>query len=313
MGGEASTWETGQVSRGLPEDILYGKLPAPVLSTVLTAVNAGTGQMYVTERGLPGTMGAWVVRSPYRDLHVLKVVSNHDTVAQVRESAEVAHSVDSPACRSPRYDVVQYTPGVGTWYLQEFLEGEPAPLMDIGLVREALHITDRGADRGRATAYDYAARVQGFLRGDEFGWRAAVASHSPAGQALVQRADSLLARCRGLSVGEHDAVHGDLTQRNLLVSQSRKLIGCVDWDLAGRGDRSLDIARLLYACQATDEPDNDAVNLLRTRLIERSGETGLIVFSVYWALMVADWSIRRLPGATAALIKVGDGLINAVV
>ena len=104
--------------------------PAPVGSkehAARTLISQATDMSFVSKMER-GTNGAYLIKDKDGVDHIFKLVSPNDVTPQIYSSAKASAAVDSLAARTPRYEEVKYTPGHGTWYMQELLPGNPAPV-----------------------------------------------------------------------------------------------------------------------------------------------------------------------------------------
>ena len=96
-----------------------------------------------------------------------------------------------------------------------------------------------------------------------------------------------------------DIVHGDYTADQVLV-KDKKIMGVVDWDAVGCGDRGLDLASFLFDLYKIPKIEE----LLRSRLLKISGKNAARLYLIYRMLAVTAWQIQERSNELA----IGEGL-----
>ena len=119
-------------------------------------------------------------------------------------------------------------------------------------------------------------------------------NHSPTTNALLNTLQSIVAAHAGDRFTTNDIVHFDFTPANILVDGGR-IGGVIDWDGACAGDRTFDLATLLF--YTYDQPETRAP-LWQTAL-KQSGPAALRVYLAHLILRQVEWSIRYHDQAAA--------------
>lgn len=248
-----------------------------------------------------GVNGAYLVRCADGVQHILKLVSADDVTDQISRSARCAAAVNSPTSRTPRYEQVAFTPGFGSWYVQEFLPGTPAPWPSRPLIDQMVSLNDRQASRCVDSGINWSHRVLDSLFRDSQGWQKRIAEFGADGVALVQAVRSRVEQYADFSPTGADIVHGDFQHYNALADgENDRLTGYVDWEGAGCGDRAIDLARLLYDVFVAEAElnytlDPGSIAMLQERIEALGGRAALTVYMAYWILQVADFGVKCGP------------------
>lgn len=262
-----------------------------------------------------GMRGAWLMRSRDGGNHILKILKKEDSTDQIRRTAEISRTVDSPVIRSPQFERVGYTPSHGSWYIQEFLPGRPSQRPTDTLIMGMLRFNDRFANRGLSESKNWSDDVMNTLYHDSNGWQKHVSEWGDEGKELVQNVHNLVDRNRSLTLNAGDIVHGDFQHYNALVHRNGRLSGYVDWEGAGRGDRGFDVARLLFDAQLSEKSLGYAVKpetlqMLSTRVADISGKQARDNYLGFWSLQLADFGVRYVPHDASMLIGTGRRVLK---
>jgi aminoglycoside phosphotransferase len=212
------------------------------------AVMRAQGADYAPVRRLDaGVWGAWLVQDGRGRLAILKCVWDSDwrlRIESARQVVEALHNQDAPV---PRFLATGFDPEVGTWYVQERLEGNRVEELDPRLLGEVIAFSRLQADIGRnlPDVYNWSRQLDAWMamRADDV--IEVVRQYSRDGAELAERLAGVVEASRGRSLHTGDVVHGDFIATQLLA-QGGALSGVVDWDAAGRGDRGQDLALLFY-------------------------------------------------------------------
>lgn len=285
------------------------------IAVLVNSINSSHGTRYeLLGKMERGVNGAWLLKSEGGVKHILKLVAPNDTTAHIKLTACCAEIVNGPDARCPNYEQIGFTRDLGTWYIQEFLPGIPAPWPSLELVSQLIKLNRRQAGRALGQGCNWSRTVREVVYADARQWRRNIAAHSPQGRALVDRLLAVIAAFSGFTAGENDVVHGDFQHYNALVAHdSEQLTGYVDWDGAGFGDRAFDLARLLYDVYVGELEcgyviDPEAVAQLKTEIVKVSGRAGLCVYMAYWILQVADFGVQV--GDTSKFFQTGHRILD---
>ena len=257
------------------------RLDAP---RVIDRIAEITGVRLVLEGPCPGgEVGAAYVRWPDGRRSVLR-----EGRTRTGPLVDKARAAGVPTAR---HELAAHVDGVRV-LVQQRLPGVPPASVDAAVVAQMIAVTDRLAG---ILAGDGAPRpVELFLTGDGPGFclHGPLAGHSA-------RAARLLAWVREVGAGGSamigdDLAHLDFHPGNVLVDDTGRLTGVVDWDGAARGDRHFDLATLRFVLTADAPALTGPVDDRLAMISERRRRA-------YWAhlsLRQVDWSIRHHDAAT---------------
>jgi hypothetical protein len=280
---------------------------------VRTLISQATNMSFVSKMER-GTNGAYLIKDKDGIDHIFKLVSPKDVTPQIFSSARASAAVDSLAARTPTYEEVKFTPGHGTWYMQELLPGTPAPVPSDRLIGQMVKLNDRQAEKAIAGSEDWNQKVIAALHDDAQGWKKRISQFNPEGADLVKRVESFVAGAsHDLRTG--DIVHGDFQHYNALVSSSDRLTGYVDWEGSGVGDRSIDVSRLLYDSYVAEKEANyranpETLRMLAGKINEISGPSAVRSNMGYWILQVADFGAKMGAKDLSKFASVGRRIIS---
>ncbi len=262
-----------------------------------------------------GTNGAYLVEDHQGLPHIFKLVSRDDVTPQISMSARAAAAVDSLAARTPQYERVQFTAPHGSWYMQEVLPGIPSPYPSDKLIGQMVELNGRQAGKAFDGLTNWNNKILSAIHHDSLGWKRTISSASPEGADLVRRVDRILGRLSTRELRESDIVHGDFQHYNALVSSTDRLTGYVDWEGAGKGDRSIDLARMLYDSYVAEEElgyraNPETLAMLAGKVKETSGVSSLQANMSYWVLQVADFGAKCGQSHLSKFAKVGRRILT---
>ena len=283
------------------------------ITSLVEYINSTHGTDFVLNGKMErGVNGAYLLGSS-RGVHILKPVGRTNLVEQVKRSARIADYMNAPQSPTPRYELVGFGDAFGTWYVQEFLTGIPAPFASQKLVEQLVSMNDRQAGAAVDHQNDWSKAVDAALRHDGNGWQAKIAAAGSDGQRLVRRCSRLCEPFGSFNGGSSDIVHGDFQHYNALVDEHDSLTGYVDWPQAGCGDRSIDLARLLIDAWLAEKEFGKAAaqetfDLLKSRIVATSGSAGLSVYMAYWILQVGAFCVGW--GDGVGYFKVADRVLS---
>jgi hypothetical protein len=264
-----------------------------------------------------GVNGAWLVRSADGVQHILKHVKPDDVTAQIRCSAICASHINAPSSPTPQYELVGYNEEIGSWYVQEFLPGIPAPWPSRELVDQLISLNSRQSGAAVTNSVvDWSQVIRTTLFGDEQLWQKNISASGVDGQGLVDSVYELVRDYENFQGVSSDIVHGDFQHYNALVEgDNDKLTGYVDWEGAGSGDRAIDLSRLLYDVYVAEPElnypaDPATIAVLRQEIEKISGRAGLVAYMAYWILQVADFGVKCGPEHAMKFFKVGHRILT---
>ena len=291
------------------------------VAQLVAAINAANGANFEVLSKMPvGTHGAWTVQDRTTGTkQVLKLVSKNDTTDHIRRTGECAGLVNNGS-RTAAYDLIGYMDELGSFYLQEFLPGVPAAKPTLELVRAMIKLNARQAGKGLGEGINHTQKVINILFEDGCDcdgrdWLKKVAGFSADGEQLVAEVRRLIEPYAPFHGRTDDIVHGDYQHYNALVDDAGYLVGYVDWDNAGYGDRAIDLARLLYDVYVAElekgyTPDRATLSLLCESIKEASGTAALHVYTAFWIMQVAEWGCRRFPEDGGKFFATGHRIIH---
>lgn len=193
-----------------------------------------------------------------------------------------------------------------TYWIQSAVDGAPPETLTDSQLTRLLELNDLQAGQAISQEQNWTDYVIRVVFAGESGWAGSLRRHSAATRDVLSRIERLVTgkqTCLGVTT---DIVHGDLVTDNILVHEER-LSGIVDWDAAGCGDRTLDLAKPLYYSYA-NAPIRDR---LRDRIVALRGRDALRVYLAYAILAQTDWSIRHHPlAAVDDLVALAHAILS---
>ena len=173
--------------------------------------------------------------------------------------------------------------------VQELLPGVKVDRLDLRGLEQVLELNTLQA--GRFAGRDDVTAVNLYLSGDGPGFclHEPLRRHSRRGAALERWVTSVAREYPECSNGD-DAVHVDFHPGNMLARDG-VITGVVDWDGAGRGDRSLDLVTLRFGVHAGGA-DQDVVRRLDA-ILDAMPRNALRPAWAHMSLRMADWAIRH--------------------
>jgi Phosphotransferase enzyme family len=290
--------------------------PSPLLAPILGA----TGRKYALGPRYPGgAWGAWLVVGEDGVTAVLKCVWAIDWRPRLELATAVVDRLRERGAPVPRHLAWGYEDGIGTWYLQERVGGEPAQQLAPALLTQVQELIGLMADVSPAAdaSWSWSADVVRALSpgSDEM---SVLDRAGPAIAALAATARDHLEAARGLPAA--DAVHGDLLTTQLMVDHHGELVAVIDWDEAAYGSRAIDLALLFQNVEVQGDrtsmrPDPEVIRALAERgfVIAGDGFTAAVFYhlvkmlafvvahnpkSVDWRLDIAKRVLANLDAIT---------------
>ena len=301
----------GDVQRTLATNVDWESYEARTVSSVLPKNFSVVGKL------ARGKRGAWLAEAEDGSSHVVKLVSHEDVTPQISQAREASRAVDSFIARTPKYEAMGYHQHFGSWYMQEFMSGMPAGGPSSKLIGDLTSLNERQAGKAIEGATDWSGKVMGSLYHDSDGWYRRLAESSQDGWALASRVDRLTARNRSLALNSSDIVHGDFQHYNALVNKNGSLMGYVDWDGAGRGDRGFDLARLYTDAHVSEKEigypvDHRSLYELNDHIAAISGPAARDNFMGYWALQIGNFGLWQGEEQARKFIAAGHAIIDEI-
>ncbi len=265
-------------------------MPRLDLGRALRVVHGATGvRLTVAGELAGGQVGAVRVRWPDGHVSVLTWLPGVAAV-DFRERQEAAWRA-ARAAGVPAPELEALAEGDGVLVLvQQLLPGAPPEAVDVALLEQVLGVVDRCA--GLLDEAVPPVRLWLTDSGPGFCLHEPLREHGARAAAVERWVRAVGRRLPDDVLPGSDVVHLDMQPANLLVEDGR-LVGVVDWDGAGRGDRRLDLAALRFGLHAVPVVD-DVVRRLDAVL----DAVPAAVLEAAWAhmsLRMVDWAIRHFP------------------
>jgi phosphotransferase family enzyme len=180
-----------------------------------------------------------------KDAVVVKWGLDPDLAEKIPYVASQFGELGRRGCDVPAYTAHGPLPGQGYAWVQQYLPGTPAATLDATLLSDLVDLTGRWTNAPRGVhRTNFAQWVPAVVFRDAAGWWATARVVSPEVAAFCRRLRAWVGEPTATST-RHDYVHGDLNLQNILTTGGR-LAAVVDLENLGVGDRSVDVARLLY-------------------------------------------------------------------
>lgn len=221
----------------------FADVPAPC-GVVLSEVNAQLGRDYRWQQELVGgeQSGAHLIRLDDR-LVVLKWEPPGWRADQLfRAYPAMIHATQS-GWAAARWLTARRLKAGGAFVLQEYVDGVPMSIIDVATAEAVIAANTTQAGGALASMVNDSAQLEAMLSGDH-PWQHQVAGFSPAGAALVEHGDAVVAWAGLAPLPEADMVHGDYSSSNILISPSGRAATFIDCQTIGRGTRVRDLADL---------------------------------------------------------------------
>ncbi len=183
------------------------------------------------------------------------------------------------------------------------------------LISRMLILNNNAAGRAVAGGKNWSEDVMNALYKDSKGWLRNIASSGKEGKQFVADVQAMVEPNRLVNQVASDIVHGDFQHYNALVDRRGKLNAYIDWDGAGKGDRGLDLSRLLYDSYVSEAEIGFTANaqtlqMLRDRIGFVSGTALRDNYMSYWALQVADYGVKCSPEKAQMFMGVGRRILG---
>lgn len=274
--------------------------PVPKLDAIklLRELNASTGmELELLGNARGGEVGAAFVRWPGGREGVLTQLPPTWNVAGLRRDGDILRFARGRGVPCPQYQLVHELPD-GVAVIQERLPGHPPRQVDDGVIDAMLAINDQFAH----LLVDHSdAHVLGLYldrSGPGFCIHETLAQYDHRTRRLLDWIREVGNHPSATMTGD-DLVHADFHPGNVLVDETGRVTGVVDWDGVSRGDRRFGLVTLAFDLDWRMRYSNRHEPLTvqaKQRVAERLNVMEPDTLRVYWAhmsLRMVDWSIRH--------------------
>ncbi|HZO25151.1 MAG TPA: aminoglycoside phosphotransferase family protein [Chloroflexota bacterium] len=269
---------------------------APDMPGLVAFINAQHGTTFrLTDRLLHGKRN---VAGLYNANGARFIVKWSPGIQDLERLAEAVRLVDR--LRSRWYPVPRYTlrglHPAGRYLVQTGLPGAPLSRLTTSQVVQVIALNE--IQREQATSPSPEPWPQRIVDdvlegGDGYCLLDPMRQHSPTTARLLDLVQNLVARHRSVSMPTTDVVHGDFQPNNML-GLSGKISGVVDWEGAQAGDRTFDLATVLFYGY-----DQETVReTLWPRVTTMTDPAAVAVYLGHLIHRQVDWSIRHHDQAT---------------
>jgi Ser/Thr protein kinase RdoA (MazF antagonist) len=259
----------------------------------LELINASSKTDYSLDLQFSGgeDQGAFQVVKSDGTHAVLKLNRNPLWVNQIKRAKAATDHLRGLGYPVPTYITFDATDR-GTYSLQTELPGTSLePTVDVINQLTGFIELQKGQTISEVQGQDWVWYMNSVVFRGEFGNVRALMQYSPETSALVADIEGLVAGLDGKMLPQTDLVHGDMGVRQVLVLDG-KVTGVVDWDQAGYGDRTMDLASLWYSLLAYAEP-RDAV---MQHMLEVADKDTIKIYAAYKMLSLIAWNINKVGG-----------------
>lgn len=182
------------------------------------------------------------------------------------------------------------------YYVQAFADGVPSTPLDIRRTELLLDVLERQRGLEPLLDNDYRDHVRTTITDESaMGLRGRTTATGPAGRALVERYDALLAGHGCVALPGGDVVHGDFNSCNILLD-GRRVSGVIDVADMGRGTRVFDYACLLREAHVEGYGD-DVTRRIRAAAEAVAGPAVLAVCATAAAFFIVPFKQTHQPDA----------------
>lgn len=237
---------------------------------------------------------------------VLKYTHKPNWLKWIERARTVTTQLKKASNLVPTYSIAGTFPEGLTFWIQTLLAGMPAQHLNERQIKSLLSFNKLQSGRAVSKEQNWSKYITGVVFRDEAGWYKSLSEYAPATEALAKELEYLVAGKETCCTKTSDIVHGDLTLTNILVKDNQ-LIGIIDWDAAGCGDRTFDLAILLYYCYS----NNQAQQILVNSILELVSFETLQIYLTYAILSQLDWSIRHhSPKDISKLVERSNSIVK---
>ena len=236
-----------------------------------------------------GEQGAYAISDERGAQYALKFTPGDDAFARFQAARDITERLRTCGYPAPQYRYVGSVDGVA-YSVQEALLGRPMGRLDATHLPRLLELNDLQAGAASNPAEDWPASIiESVAHGFE-GYCVidSLRTYSTETRALLERLQLLVAASAELTCPTDDIVHFDFNPANILVADDT-VSGVIDWDGAQAGERSFDLATLLF--YAADQAD--VANALWQAAVERSSAAAIRLYLAHLIVRQVDWSIRN--------------------
>ncbi|HVB65636.1 MAG TPA: aminoglycoside phosphotransferase family protein [Nitrolancea sp.] len=264
-------------------------LPFMTPEALLQTINARHGTAFALGgRFAAGEQGAFAIVDPEGKRFVLKWRSAAP-VAPFLPAREMTERLYARGYPLPRYTCDGSVDGQ-SYAIQQMLPGVPMGRLESRYISRLLELNDLQACIAPSSVRGWREMlVLSVLRGfDEYCVIASLRDYSSSTADLLAHVQALVTANADVILPTNDIVHFDFNLSNILVEDGQ-ISGVVDWDAPCAGDRSFDLATLLF--YADDGPELRAT--LAQHVLDRSSREALQLYLAHMIVRQLDWSIRH--------------------
>ena len=256
----------------------------------------------LTGRLQGGTGGAYGLVTSDGRRAVLKRARRSQRDEQLARTVRVVDALRSVGYPAPAYLHVGRTPDGTSYYVQQFLEGEPVADITASLLDKILALNALQANRDArrlAGGHDWSRHVHSVVFEGESGrtrTMRAMRAHSDDTAALLEAVRALTRSLAGVTLPADDIVHSDFGPDNVLAHHGR-VTGIIDLEAAGCGSRAIDLSVLLRWGWEGAAPAERA--RLAERITSITGPAGAAICIAYQVIDIVAVMIEN-PAPAAA-------------
>ncbi len=227
---------------------------------------------------------------------VLKRAARPQRPDQLARTVRVVDELRSVGYPAPAYLHVGRTPDGTSYYVQQFLEGEPVADITASLLDQILALNALQANRDArrlAGEQDWSRHVHSVVFGGESGrtrTMRAMRAHSDDTAALLDAIQALIRPLSGVTLPADDIVHSDFGPGNVLARDGH-VTGIIDLEAAGCGSRAIDLAVLLRWGWEGAAPAERA--RLAEHITSIAGRAGAAICIAYQVIDIVEYAIEH--------------------
>jgi hypothetical protein len=259
----------------------------------LELINASSHSTYTLNAQYSGgeDEGAFSIIGADGSRAVLKLSRNPMWINQVQRAKSATDKLRTLNFPAPTYTIIGSTDR-GTYSVQSELPGATGqPTVEgieslLGLIE-----LQKGQAISEVSGQDWVWYIMDVVFRGESGHVRAMMQFGPATSSLVSEVEGLVEGLQGKMLPKTDLVHGDMGISQVLF-QGQTVSGVVDWDQAGYGDRTYDLAALWYS--VLDFPES--AEAVMKRMLEVSDLDSVKIYSAYKMLSMVAWHINKVGG-----------------
>jgi aminoglycoside phosphotransferase (APT) family kinase protein len=262
---------------------------------LLAAINRRHGRSLRLVGRAPGgeSGGARIVEDSGGARFILKAGGGAEF--RIDDAAAITARLSARGYPLPAYRFTGREGGIA-YAVRELVAGEPMLGLDRQDLARLLELNELQADAAVGIASDWpAVIVESVLTGfDDWCVLDTLRGHSAETAAMLAELQALVQANIAGAYRTTDAVHFDFNSANILVDGGR-IAGVIDWEGARAGDRTFDLATLLFYHH--EAPALRELLWQRARAIASSGAIAL--YLAHMIVRQVDWSLRHHGAETA--------------